>query len=243
MIVFVLNIRVNDLTENALYMKIEDQVIVITGGTKGLGLALASSFAKKGNKVIVASRSLDFRKKINNDYLFVKANVANEVEVKELANVAIKKFRRINIWINNAGIWLPHCPIEKINIKRVHDLIEINMFGTIYGSKYALMQMRKQGGGIIVNILSSSALDGGVGSSGYCSSKFAASGFTKCLRLETASDGIKVVSVYSRGMKTNFFDEKKPKNYNFFMDPAYVAEKIITNLESKHAKQDLIINK
>lgn len=225
-------------------MKIKNNVIVITGGSKGLGKALKSSFIIRGNKVAIAARSI---KKLNcatnSNILEIKTDVTREMDVKKLADQTVKKFNRIDIWINNAGIWLPHAPIEKIDIKRVHMMMEVNLFGTIYGSKYALMQMRKQKGGIIINILSSSALDGGTGSSGYCSSKFAALGFTKCLRLETTNDGIKVISVYPRGMKTNFFNEKKPQKYNYFMNPKYIAEKIITNLESNHPKQDLVINK
>lgn len=224
------------------FMKINKQVIVITGGTKGLGLVLKTFFVAKGNKVIIAARSVKkLKKELDDNILAIKTDVTKESDVKKLADVVIKKFKRIDIWINNAGIWLPHSPIEKINIKKVHMLMEVNLFGTLYGSKYALMQMRKQKKGVIVNILSSSALNGGAGSSGYCASKFAASGFTKCLRIETNKDGINVISVYIRGMKTNFFNERKPKNYNNFMNPTYVAEKIVANLELRNPKQDLII--
>ncbi|MCX6746448.1 MAG: SDR family NAD(P)-dependent oxidoreductase [Candidatus Parcubacteria bacterium] len=224
-------------------MKIRNHVIVITGGTKGLGLALKSAFIANGNKVVIAARSIEKNKnKSDNNFLAIETDVRKEADVKKLAEIVKKKFKRIDIWINNAGIWFPHALIEKTNIKKVHELMEVNFFGTFYGSKYALITMRNQKKGVIVNILSSSALDGGVGSSGYCSSKFAASGFTKCLRLEAANDGINVISVYTRGMKTNFFDKKKPSNYHNFMDPKYVAKKIIENLELKKPMQDLIIN-
>ena len=129
-----------------------------------------------------------------------------------------------------------------MNIKNIHELIEVNLFGLIYGSKYALMEMKKHNFGLIVNILSSSALDGGVGSSGYCASKFAASGFTKSLRKEVKKNGINVVAVYTRGIKTNFFDEKQPEAYNLFMDPTYVAKKIIKNMERAKPMEDLIVN-
>jgi NAD(P)-dependent dehydrogenase (short-subunit alcohol dehydrogenase family) len=222
-------------------MKIKNKIIVITGGTKGLGLSLSKILSLNENSVIVASR-LPSKKNTNKNVLLVKTDITREVEVRKLASFVVKKFNRIDIWINNAGIWLPHSPIEKVDIKRVRSLMDVNFFGTFYGSKHALMQMRKQKKGVIVNILSSSALDGGIGSSGYCASKFAASGFTKCLRYETANNGIKVISVYSRGMKTDFFNEKKPYEYNKFMEPNFVAKKIISNLELKNPKQDLLIN-
>jgi len=222
-------------------MQIKNKIIVITGGTKGLGSSLSKLFSLKGNKIIVAARSIK-KERLDNNIFSIQADVTRELDMKKLANFAVKNFNRIDIWINNAGIWLTHAPIEKVNIKKVYSAMNVNFFGTFFGSKYALMQMRKQKNGTIINILSSSALDGGVGSSGYCATKFAAAGFTKCLRYETAEDNIRIISVYTRGMKTSFFNEKKPNAYRDFMDPMYVAEKIISNLELKNPRQDLMIN-
>jgi NAD(P)-dependent dehydrogenase (short-subunit alcohol dehydrogenase family) len=224
-------------------MEIKNKIIVITGGANGLGSALSNLLLMKGNKIIIADRLIKKnQKRLNKDLCTIKTDVTEESDVKKVTDFVVKKFKRIDIWINNAGVWLPHAPIEEISARKVRFLLDVNFFGVFFGSKYALMQMRKQKKGIIVNILSSSALDGGAGSSGYCASKFAASGFTKCLRLETDKDGIAVVSVYPRGMKTNFFNEKRPQAYSNFMDPSYVAKKIIRNLESENPKRDLIIN-
>ena len=74
--------------------------------------------------------------------------------VEKLADFVVKKFGQIDIWINNAGIWLPHLPIEETNWKRAHDLMEVNLFGTVYGSKVALAEMKKKNFGIIINIVS-----------------------------------------------------------------------------------------
>ncbi|HBI17447.1 MAG: hypothetical protein UR60_C0002G0014 [Candidatus Moranbacteria bacterium GW2011_GWF2_34_56] len=223
-------------------MRLENRVVVITGGTKGLGLALAKLFIAKKSKVIVVSRSLDsdvFIEKSNP--LYIKADVTIENDVKKIVKTAIKRFGCVDVWINNAGIWTPHAPIEKMNMKKIHEMIETNLFGTIYGSKHALIGMRNQKSGVIVNIISSSALDGSAGSSGYCASKFAASGFTKSLRLEVCKDNINIVAVYTRGIKTNLFDKKRPKKYDDFMAPHYVAEKIVKNLERNNPLEDLLI--
>jgi uncharacterized protein len=223
-------------------MKIKNKVIVITGGTRGLGAAMKSDLAAKGNKIIVIARSINrtcFTNKEN--VLNVKADVTREADIKKIASRILKKFNHIDIWINNAGIWLPHAPIESMNMERVHQMIETNLFGTIYGSKHALIQMKKQKSGIIVNIISSSALAGSPRSSGYCASKFAVSGFTKSLRLEAADYGIKVIAVYPRGIRTSLFDEERPASYYKFMDSSYVAQKIICNLEKSKPCNDLII--
>jgi NAD(P)-dependent dehydrogenase (short-subunit alcohol dehydrogenase family) len=219
-------------------MKIENKIIVITGGTKGLGKALSDLLSMK-NTVIIAARSVV--RGIDRNILLFKTDVTKESEVGKLTDRVIKRFGRIDFWINNAGMWIPHSPIERVDITKAHELMEVNYFGFFYGSKYAMQQMRKQKNGVIVNIISSSALDGGIGSSAYCASKFAASGFTKCLRYETAKDHINVISVYTRGMKTNFFHLKKPKAYKKFMEPKYVAKKIIKYIGQAHPSDDLII--
>jgi len=223
-------------------MKIRNKVIVITGGTSGLGKSLATLLVKRKNKVVVASRSIGkilLGKKAC--ILYVKTDVTKESDIKKLTKDSLNKFKKIDIWINNAGIWIPHAPIENINMKKFHEMMEVNLFGVVYGSKHALKQMRKQKKGTIINILSSSALDGSAGSSGYCASKFAASGFTKSLRLEVCKEGIDVISVYTRGMKTNLFNQGIPLKYHEFMSPDYVAKEVIKNIERSKPRQDLFI--
>ncbi|MBN1778926.1 MAG: SDR family oxidoreductase [Candidatus Buchananbacteria bacterium] len=215
-------------------MDLKDKVVIITGGSKGLGLSLAKKFIRAGSKVIIASRDEAELKKVAEQIGAISqfVDVTDESSVQALADFVVKKFGRIDVWVNNAGIWLPHGPIEDMDLKRVHDMLEVNLFGTIYGSKYALLQMKKQKGGTIVNILSTSALTGRPFSSGYCASKYAATGFTKSLRLEVESDNIMVVAAYPGGMQTHFFDEQKPENYDEYMSPDEVAEKIVANLQS-----------
>ena len=224
-------------------MDLKDKIVVITGGSKGLGKALALCFLKDGSKVVVCSKNEEELKNLGNGIVGIKADVTKENEIHALAEKVINDFGRIDVWINNAGIWLPHKPIEETDWKRAHDLIEVNLFGTVYGSKIALAQMRKQGFGYIVNIISTSGLNGKINETAYCASKFASSGFTKSLAKEVDEEKIKVFGVYPGGMQTNLFDENKPKNYNEFMDPNFVAEKIIQNLKLEEPEQEIIIER
>jgi len=226
-------------------MIIEDKVVVITGASRGLGRALAFAFTKESARLVLSSRSGDELEKMRRELKaeFFPADVTKENEINELADFAVQKFGRIDIWINNAGIWIPHTPIEKMDLKRVHDMIEVNLFGTIYGSKAALIQMKKQQAGTIMNILSTSALQGRPGSSGYCASKYAAVGFTKSLRLEVQPDNIKALAIYPGGMKTGLFDEQKPADYDKHMEPEAVAETIIGNLKKENPEEELIIRR
>ncbi|MBI3888419.1 SDR family oxidoreductase [Candidatus Nomurabacteria bacterium] len=223
-------------------MDLKNKVVVVTGGTKGLGKALALGFLKDGSKVVVCSKDGGFEN-LENGIVGIKADVTKENEMQSLAEKITSDFGQIDVWINNAGIWLPHKPIEETDWKRAHDLMEVNLFGTVYGAKAALAQMRKQDFGMIVNIISTSGLNGKINETAYCASKFAASGFTKSLMKEVDGIKIKVLGVYPGGMQTNLFDENIPVNYNEFMDPSFVAEKIIENLKLKKPEVELVINR
>jgi len=225
-------------------MGLKNKVIVITGGTHGLGKALALLCVEEGSHVIICARNEDkFDGLIHHDILAIKADVTKEGDLQNVMNAAVEKFGRVDVWINNAGIWLPHKPIEEVDWKRAHDLIEVNLFGTVYGSKLALIQMRKQGEGAIVNILSTSALEGRATSSAYSASKYAARGFSLSLTKEVEGTDIKVVSVYPGGMQTDFFDEKRPVNYSEYMESRYVADKIVENLKKNLPEEELIIKR
>ena len=222
-------------------MELKDKVVIITGGTRGLGKALALSFLKNGAKVVVCSRNERDLKDLEKEIIGIRADVTKEDELQKLLEFTIEKFSKLDIWINNAGIWMPHMSIEETNWKRAHDLMEVNLFGTVYGSKVALIQMKNQNFGTIVNILSTSALEGRPKASAYAASKFAAMGFTKAMRNELKETNIKIVSIYPGGMQTNLFDEKKPENYENYMNPNFVADKIIENLEKDKPEEELII--
>jgi short-subunit dehydrogenase len=228
-----------------LPMDLKDRVVVITGASRGLGKALAEQFAKEGSRVIVSARTRsdleEVAKSING--LAIVADVTKEGDVQNLFDSVLEKFGKIEIMVNNAGIWMPHGPVEELDAKRTHDMVEVNLFGTIYCSKLALTQMRRHGYGVIVNIISTSALEGRPNSSGYCASKFAVDGFCKSMRRETENSGIKIINVYPGGIKTSLFDEHKAAVLKDYMDPKDVAEKIVNNLKQENPQEDQVIRR
>jgi short-subunit dehydrogenase len=225
-------------------MILKGKIIVITGASHGLGKSMAQILSDKKAKIIICSRSKDkleeISKELGVDY--VVADVAKEVDLIKLAEETISRFGRIDMWINNAGVWLPKGPIEQVDMKRAHDMFEINVFGTVYGSRIALAQMRKQNFGVIVNIISTSALNGRPNAVMYSASKYAVRGFTEALREEVGIN-IDVISVYPGGIKTLMYNEEKPAEYDSFMLPEYVAQKIIDNLEKDSPERELIIRR
>ena len=103
--------------------------------------------------------------------------------------------------------------------------------------------MKKQGSGMIVNIVSSSALSGRPLSSAYAASKWAARGFTDSLREEVKGTPLKVVGVYPGGMKTHLFDENPPEDYKEYMEASDVAQKIVDNLDQESPQEEQIIRR
>lgn len=226
-------------------MDLKNKIVVITGASRGLGKAMAYAFAEQGAKLVLGARSANDLKKTANemDARAVVCDVTQEDDIKDLADKTIEKYGKIDIWINNAGIWFPHASVEDTKTENIREMLEVNLFGTIYGSKTALNYMKKQGDGIIINIISTSALSGRINASGYCASKFAQDGFSKSLCVECKDSGIKVILVYPGGMKTDFFNKGKPDDFDKFMQPDYVAEKIINNLKQDEPIKDLIIKR
>lgn len=226
-------------------MDFRGKVVVITGASRGLGRALALALAKEGARLVLANRREDELADVARETggIAVVTDVSDEAQVHELAKNAVEKYGRIDVWINNAGIWMPHVPVEQLNWRRVHELFEVNVFGLMYGSKEALVQMKKQGGGTIVNITSIRGIDPKPNEAGYTASKYAATGFTKCLRLEAEPHGIRVFGVYPGGMKTHLFDEAPREEYDQFMDPSDVAANIIAHIKDDNADPDLILKR
>lgn len=224
---------------------LKNKIVVITGGSKGLGKALACAFLGEQAKVVINSHSKKELEKIAKEIGAVSfvGDVDNENDMKKLADFAVKKFGKIDIWINNVGIGMGHMPIEKVDSKEAHEVMEVNFFGMFYGSRSAMKYMKKQKHGTIINMLSSRSIIPSPLSSVYSSSKWAARGFTEALRVALKPAHVLVVAVYPSGMKTGFFGKIKPKGYENYMEPSFVAGKIVQNFKHSKPKEELIIEK
>jgi NAD(P)-dependent dehydrogenase (short-subunit alcohol dehydrogenase family) len=208
-----------------------NKIIVITGAGKGLGKALADLCIARGGQVIAADRNT--------------ADVTQEDQVNALMERTIEKYGKIDFWFNNAGVWLPRAPLEEIDVPKAQKLFQVNFFGTFFGMRAATRQMKKQGSGTIVNIISTTAFDGMTGTSGsmYVSSKYALRGLTNSVREELQDTNISVIGVYPGGFKTDLFNDAKPENFDEFMSVESVAEKIIANLEQEKPETQLVIKR
>lgn len=223
------------------------KTVVITGGSSGIGKALAKLFTSKGCNVVISAKDEQKLKETAEELAVtaIVADVAKEDQVENLAEETIKKFGQIDIWINNAGVMRKFSKSERIDMEKAHELFDINVFGLIFGSRVAGRKMAEQGSGVIVNVLSSAALDATRGENikMYAASKWAGRGFTDAFRNESKDRGVSVIAVYPGGTKTNLYDGDVPQNFDQYMEPGYVAEKIIANLELEKPETELIIKR
>ena len=181
---------------------LKDKVVLITGATGGIGKALARAFADEGAKIALTSRTqakldaLLAELNVPEDHVatFV-VDVSREEEVKAAVEGAIARWGSLDVLVNNSGDNGSYKPIAELTREDFLKVYDINVFGVMYGMKYAIPQMRKQGKGAIVNITSEGEFCGASGMAPYVSSKHAAGGLTKCVALEVAKENIRVNSI------------------------------------------------
>lgn len=226
-------------------MTFKDKIIVITGASQGFGKALAQALKKEGAQVVISSHDEKNLENTAKELLvdFFLADVTVFENVKKLSEYVIGKYRRIDVWINNAGIQIAPSLVEEVNLQRLHDLFDVNFFGYFYGCQIALSQMKKQNGGVIININSTAGLEGKPEISAYVSSKFAIKGLTESIRKENKDSDIKVYGIFPGGMQTDIYKEKYPNDLKDYMDIDSVIEKVMVNLKSENPEIDFVIKR
>lgn len=178
----------------------EKKVVIITGASSGIGLACAREFSHHDFKVVLAARSIDkllaFKSEIltyNPDILAIKADVSKEDDCKQLIEVTVKTFGRIDILINNAGISM-RALFKDLDLNVIRSLMDTNFWGTVYCTKYALPYILESKGSI-VGVSSVAGFMGLPGRTGYSASKFAIHGFLETVRVEHLKQNLHVMIV------------------------------------------------
>lgn len=184
-------------------LELNEKIVVVTGAARGIGRTIALEFAKEGAKVVVndVSDGTSVAKEIEKmakEAIFVKANVADEEEAKQLINKTVEKFGRIDVLVNNAGI-TRDALIHKMSEENWNDVINVNLRGTFNCSKTAVKFMMEQKYGRILSISSVIGQRGNVGQVNYAASKAGIIGLTKALALELARYGDITVNAVSPG--------------------------------------------
>lgn len=178
--------------------KLKDQVMVITGASSGIGLATAKMAARKGAKIVLASRNTKELRKIvreieadGGEAFAVTVDVAKESDMKRLAREAVQRFGRIDTWVNNAGVGI-FGEILDTPIDEAKALFDTNFWGLHYGCVAAIEKM-KEDGGVIVNLGSEVAERAVNLQAFYSASKHAIKGYNEGLRTEIESRGYPIL--------------------------------------------------
>ena len=197
-------------------MRLEGKVALITGAARGQGAAEARLFAQEGAKVIVADVSdpegIAVAAEIaeaGGDAIYVHLDVTDESEWEAAVQSAITSFGKLDILVNNAGIWRRGHVMETSS-EQWDAIMDVNAKGVFLGTKAAIPEMRKAGGGSIVNISSTAGLVGSKTSSAYSASKGAVRIFSKSTAIQYASEGIRANSIHPGPIDTDMGDQVWP---------------------------------
>lgn len=178
--------------------KMKDKVVVITGASSGIGRALALEFAGSGAKLAIAARNEtrlketeEAVKKLGAEVISVKTDVSVETDCRNLIKQTVDTFGGIDILINNAGISMRALFVET-DLDVIRQLMDVNFWGTVYCSKYAMPHLLKSRGSL-VGVSSIAGYKGLPGRTGYSASKFAMHGFLETLRIENLKTGLHVL--------------------------------------------------
>lgn len=238
-------------TENNM---IKGKTVIITGASSGIGLALAQEFATLGANVVMAARSTE---KLNTlkqtieqtggNALAVTCDVTSENDCRELVEKAVERFGGIDICICNAGISM-RAIFDDVDLKVLHQLMDVNFWGTVNCVKYALPYIQRSKGSI-VGISSVAGIHGLPARTGYSASKYAMKGFLETIRIENRKKGVHVMIAYPGFTASNVrfsaltadgsTQGETPRDEGKMMSAQTVSHLIIKGIERR--KRDLLM--
>ena len=224
------------------------KVVVITGASSGIGEAIAREFAGNGSKVVLAARSehklSEIAQEINNsggEAFYVKTDVVIEEDCKHLIDKTVEKYGGIDILVNNAGLSMRAAFID-VDVRVLHRLMDVNFWGTVYCTKFALPYLLERKGSLI-GVSSVAGFHGLPGRTGYSASKFAMHGFLETIRIENLRKGLHVMiiapgftstEIRKHALTANGQEQgESPRDEQSLMSPQYVAKWVLKGIRWK----------
>jgi short-subunit dehydrogenase len=231
---------------------VKNKVVIITGASSGIGRALAKEFAAKGAKLSLGARRTELLEELKQELagteiLITQTDVSKEDDCKNLIEATIERYGSIDVLINNAGISM-RALFEEVELNVIRQLMDVNFYGTVYCSKYALPYLLKTKGSL-VGVISIAGYVGLPGRTGYSASKFAIRGFLDTIRIENLKKGLHVLvaapgftaSEVRKVALTNDGSQQgeTPRNEEKMMSAEECARHIVKAVEKR--KRELIL--
>ncbi len=193
-------------------MSIKDKVVIITGGSSGIGEAIARRLAAEGAKVMLTARREDRMKEIVEDIkgkggqaAYKTADVTKRDQVEAVAKAAESEFGPVDVLVNNAGL-MPLSYVHKLKVDEWETMVDVNIKGVLYGIAAVLPGMRERESGHIINLSSVAGHKVFPSSAVYCGTKFAVKAISEGLRQENAAKNIRVTNVSPGAVETELTD-------------------------------------
>jgi 3-oxoacyl-[acyl-carrier protein] reductase len=208
-------------------------VAIVTGGTKGIGFAIAEALLNEDASVFVCGRNeKDLASAIERlgsicEVAGALCDVRDEVQVRAMLNECAEKFGGLDILINNAGIGYFGKTVEELTPDEFRQTLETNLFGVFYTCHHAIPLLKKRGGGYIINISSLAGQNAHAKMSAYNASKFGLNGFSEALMQEVRHDHIKVSYICPGSVNTDFGGDTASPEKAWQLQPSDIAEVVI----------------
>lgn len=206
---------------------------LITGGTKGIGFAVAERLALEGAKVFICSRTrADLELAIEElsklgEVAGKLCDVRVEEQVKAVLESCEKRFGGVDILVNNAGMGFFDKTVEEMSADEFRQTLETNLFGVFYACHHAIPTMRKRGGGYIFNISSLAGQNPHPKMAAYNASKFGLNGFSEALMQEVRHDNIKVSYICPGSVNTYFGGDTPTDEKAWQLQPEDIAQVVL----------------
>ena len=211
--------------------RLKDKVAIVTGSSSGIGKAIALRFGAEGAKVVVMARRMALCEQTvvqisqaGGEAWAMQTDVADERQVERLIEETVKRYGRLDILVNNAGI-IAGGRIAETTTKSFDEVINVNLRGTFFCCRAGFKQMKKQGGGTIINMSSVAGLQAWAGTGTYSASKHGMMALTKSLADEGRPHHIKVSAICPGGVADDLVDASPEEIlHSEKIDPFDVAE-------------------
>ncbi len=192
----------------------EDKVVLVTGGTSGIGRETALAFAKEGASVVVTGRRAGLGAEVVAEIEqlesgrghFIQADVTKPEDIERMVSETVSKFGRLDVAFNNAGLEGEVVPVTEQSLENYERVFSANVLGVLLSMKYEIPAMLETSGGSIINNASIAGLIGMPGLSVYAASKHAVIGMTKSASLEWGKEGVRINAVAPAAIETDMFE-------------------------------------